>query len=59
MIMTNWISVKDKLPNKDGRYLVCIEYSPEWMGVSSFRKGKWDDTNVSHWMELPDSPNNH
>lgn len=53
-----WISVKDKMPEKDGRYLVYIVYNSfsDWTGVSSLRNGVFDDKNVTHWMELPSKP---
>lgn len=50
-----WISVKDRLPDKDGRYLVVEDYSSKWVGVCSMRNGKFD-TDISHWMELPHAP---
>ncbi len=50
-----WISVKERFP-EDGRYLVCTAHSPNWIGVSSLRKGKWDDSMVSHYMPLPEPP---
>lgn len=51
----NWISVKDRLPEKDGRYLVVEDHHLNWVGVSSMRGGKFDMT-IMHWMELPLSP---
>jgi len=56
LINNGWISIKDKLPENDGRYLVCTEFWSRWVGVSSLRNGKWDDTKVSHWMNLPEPP---
>lgn len=54
--MNEWINVKDRLPKNFGRYLVCCEYSPPWIGVSTFRGEVFDDTNVSHWMPIPTPP---
>ncbi len=53
--MNEWISTKEKMPVKDGRYLI---YEPRynWTGVSSLRNGVFDDTTASHWMELPGKP---
>lgn len=55
-----WISVKDRLPEKDGKYL-CV-----WQGRSintgmftngHFRLyGEVKDKLVSHWMSLPEPP---
>jgi len=55
MWATSWKSAADRPPEKDGRYIV---YEPRygWIGVSSLRYGKWDDTGVTHWMELPEAP---
>lgn len=55
--MSKWISVKERLPEKDGRYLVTEIYSSPWVGVCSLRQGKWDSGSVSHWMELPEPAN--
>lgn len=52
-----WVSVRERLPEKDGRYLVCTEHWSNWVGVSSLRSGVWDDSKVSHWMNLPEPPN--
>jgi hypothetical protein len=51
-----WTKCSDRLPEKDGRYMVCVPYDPPWIGVSSFRKGKFDDDLATHWMSLPLSP---
>lgn len=63
MKMTEWISVKDRLPEKNGRYLVCVPYSScPWVGVSSYRTHNFsgekcfDDETATHWMILPDPP---
>lgn len=56
--MSEWIKCSKRLPEKDGRYLVFVPYpSYPWVGVSSLRKGKFDDDNVTHWMPLPEPPN--
>ncbi|HJY22931.1 MAG TPA: DUF551 domain-containing protein [Hanamia sp.] len=53
-----WISVKDYSPKEDGRYIVCETYkSWHWIGVCSLRDGYWDNSNVTHWMNLPEKPN--
>jgi hypothetical protein len=52
---SGWINIKDRLPEKDGRYIVCEKCSPVWIGVCSLRKGKWD-MDVIAWMELPKPP---
>lgn len=50
-----WISAKEKLPDKDGRYLVVEDHCSRWRGVSSFRHGKFD-LPVTHWFEIPELP---
>lgn len=52
-----WIDIKEKLPEKDGRYIVCVEYSPQWIGISSLRNGVWDDSLITHWQPLPEPLN--
>jgi len=53
-----WISVKDKMPDKDDRYLVYVQYQTcgDWIGVSSLRNGEFDDRLATHWMDLPEAP---
>jgi Protein of unknown function (DUF551). len=53
--MNEWISVKDRLPETDGRYLVVENNSYRWIGVSSMRKGIFDMP-ITHWMPLPLAP---
>ena len=65
----DWISVKDKLPDEKGEYLVV--YHPCWyrdnvswdvtkVGLDSFRgKTTWAKNkyqHVTHWMPLPEPP---
>ena len=60
-----WISVKDRLPEKDGWYFTCVEMSgvPQCVGLSHFEtySGQWDDDDdsielVDYWMEIPKLP---
>lgn len=56
--MTEWINIKDKIPDKDGRYIVS-EYNNNylWIGISSLRNGKFDGgESVTHCMHLPEIP---
>lgn len=62
---TEWISVEDRLPDKDGEYLTWsgLIYYLIWFNASL---GLWNvsedgDTstairNVTHWMPLPEAP---
>lgn len=60
-----WISVKDKLPNHDGRYLCnvksyafrgCFYQTILTFDKYGFRDGNVYEESVTHWMELPDCP---
>lgn len=51
-----WISVEDRLPGADGRY---ISYNGEDIKIRSFdpvRQGSWIIGEVTHWMPLPEPP---
>ncbi len=59
--MSEWISVKDRLPESDD-YVLCYRDS---CGLSSrimvgfYLRGKWTCGaigNVTHWMPLPEPP---
>lgn len=54
--MNKWISEKEKLPEKDGRYLVVENHWSNWVGVSTMRKGSFD-MSIKYWMPLPEAPN--
>ena len=51
-----WIKCSDRIPEKNGRYLVLEGGSYTWIGVSSLRNGRWDSENTTHWMSLPEPP---
>ena len=58
-----WISVKESLPDENGKYLV---HAHHWLeGIepiikcSFWHSGKWDKCDayiVDHWMPLPEAP---
>lgn len=50
-----WISVKDRLPKKNGRYLVIEDHHSNWTGICKFSNGKFE-LKVTHWMPLPSLP---
>ncbi len=62
--MSEWISVKERLPKEEGAYLTWDDEDPAIWG---FYEGKWchpasyspldpDCSVVTHWMPLPDPP---
>jgi hypothetical protein len=64
-----WISVKDRLPDVDGKYLVArVEGGRYSISVRKFRKevpcwytgycGHWErrTNGITHWMSLPEPP---
>lgn len=62
-----WISIKDRLPNKDGKYLVHYQtqvlcdggYLPKFDVVnysSCIRHFDFYHNHITHWQELPESP---
>lgn len=59
---TEWISVDERLPEKDGMYLVYYkERSKDDIRITFFRNGEkyynymWK-RHYSHWMPLPEAP---
>ena len=60
---TNWISVKDRLPGKNGDYLAYTCDGIVWPYFFTASSGVWEDTlgystdTVTHWMPLPEPPN--
>lgn len=57
-----WISVKERMPDKDGYYLVYrVSNSMRFVVVPvttrEFRGGKWiTNARVTHWMPSPTAP---
>jgi len=52
-----WISVKDRLPEKHGHYLVIRDNG--YMSVDTYsRSSHWgkDVCKITHWMPLPEPP---
>lgn len=64
--MSEWISVNDRLPEKKGRYAVCVlrgSFSPVTKCANFDPKARpnWDMGGIAvkaltHWMVLPDPP---
>ena len=64
-----WISVNDRLPEKDGKYIVARREGSRYsISVRKFRKdvpcwysgycGHWErrTNGITHWMPLPEPP---
>ena len=71
MKKNKWISVKDRLPEESGNYLVCdvpykimsvVAYSARWERFNCYDTFTEEYVNeqrvyeVTHWMPLPDAP---
>ena len=53
-----WISVKDRIPEHENEYLVCLDDG--FIAATAWIDGEWelwaDAGNVTHWQELPKPP---
>ena len=64
--LNGWISVKDRLPEKDGNYLAtacdegCSVREGIWCStvvvVAEYYEGSWTWYDVTHWMPMPEPP---
>ena len=60
----DWINIKDRLPDKDGLYIVCKTIKPHQIVFEARWKGdKWLSVvknnqldYVTHWQPLPEPP---
>jgi hypothetical protein len=55
--VSNWVSVKDQLPSKEGAILVyeqdSTNNSPWWFNVECYYYEKEDSVWFTHWMDVP------
>ena len=59
MSSTDWISVKDRLPEKEREYFIFCESLHERAVVEYRKDWGWQRLNVTHWLDgydLPDPP---
>lgn len=52
-----WIPCKERLPEKDGRYIVTIHSSSTFVAVEFWQNGRWSfrwNEDVTAWAELPE-----
>jgi len=64
--MSEWISVKDRLPEEEGEFLCCSNIITDeehiWIEICYFYKSnEWihyagEDAFPTHWMPLPEPP---
>jgi hypothetical protein len=58
---SKWISVDERLPDREGKYLVCTTNGNIGVGnfIDYYGKGThlcFDCWAVTHWMPLPEAP---
>ena len=67
-----WISVKDRLPELEGVFLVIVygkpkenieligsvEFAEYWKGEGWFVEAypEWENPNITYWMSIPETP---
>ena len=58
-----WISVKERLPEQEGRYLILYrhkDFGPLKVFISDYVEGKWNTVleriEITHWMPFPEPP---
>ena len=64
-----WIDVNKRLPDSEGRYIVCTKNITGWQPLkhnifiseymfNDFIYMGWENNPVTHWMPLPEPPKN-
>lgn len=58
IIQKEWISVKDRLPEKSGDYIVCSAHDGHALPKVVYfdNSAGWYDSAITHWMPLPKPP---
>lgn len=52
---SQWILATERMPEKDGRYLVIEDHPYPWTGVSQMLNGKFNFP-IKYWQSLPTPP---
>jgi hypothetical protein len=55
----NWISVKERLPEEEGEYLVFYKYkeNEDRVDIALFSRFGWHKAyEITHWTPLPEPP---
>lgn len=57
---SKWRSVKDSLPETDGKYIVCTTKGSVYCAKFTTRYGAYfhtdSNTHIAYWMAMPDKP---
>lgn len=58
---TRWIRTRDRLPEKDGSYIVCsgksgAVFTAHFWAQSKAWSGRSNGKYITHWMPLPEPP---
>lgn len=54
-ISHDWVNAKERLPEKEGRYLIIEDHHYNWVGMSEFKDGKFN-LSVNYWVRPPELP---
>jgi hypothetical protein len=60
--MTEWISIKERLPENDKKVLVWQKYEENILGgerIMFYKYNTWNGAGfgkITHWMEFPEPP---
>jgi hypothetical protein len=57
--MSEWISVVERMPTREGRYSVKIKLANKtYIALARYKKDvdNFNKSNITHWKELPELP---
>lgn len=52
--MSNWIECSERLPEKEGYYLVSGFYCQRQIAKCKWQNGRFESSYVTRWMPLPE-----